>query len=97
MNQWFTKHQVLVSRIATIILFLALIRCIAEPFRLDYYADHHLTFEEVKPYILGAIVALIGVILGTIATYFSKYKLVPLITILALSCLIYIKIIFKLP
>lgn len=97
MNQWFTKYQVLISRISRIILFLALIRCIAEPFRLDYYANHHLTFEEVKPYLLGAVVAMTGLLFSTIASYFSKFKLVPLIVVFAMGFLICIKSVYKLP
>jgi len=40
-----------ISKIATIIIFLALIHCIGEPFGLQYYSTTSLTFCEIKPFL----------------------------------------------
>lgn len=43
-----------ISIIATVIIFLALIRCVSEPFRLQYYATKALTFTDIKPFLIGS-------------------------------------------
>ena len=35
-----------IAKIATIIIFLALVRSISEPFRLQYYSKTMLTYDE---------------------------------------------------
>ncbi len=42
-----SAKEVKISRLATIIIFLALIRCIAEVFRLQYYSEQDLFYIAV--------------------------------------------------
>jgi hypothetical protein len=79
------------SKVAIISIFLALIRCISEPFRLQHYTISALTFEEVKPFLLGALVATIALLVMTILFYYSKYKLVTVICLLTVIILLFIK------
>ncbi len=46
--------------IAFVILFLALIRFISECFRFDYLAKDPVTFEILRPYLIGALVCSIS-------------------------------------
>ncbi len=68
--------EVKISRVATIIIFLALIRCIAEVFRLQYYSEQDLLFSDFKPFLLGALVTSSALLLMTILSYFGKHKLI---------------------
>ena len=79
------------SKIAIIIVFLALIRCISEPFRLQHYAVYTLNFEEVKPFLLGALVTAIALLIMTILFYYGKNKLIIAISILTIVLLLIIK------
>src|SRR6476619_5071168 len=79
------------SKISIIIVFLALIRCISEPFRLQYYAVSTLTFEEVKPFLLGALVTSIALLIMTILFYNGKNKLIIAISIFTIVLLLIIK------
>ena len=79
------------SKIATITIFLALIRCISEPFRLQHYAAYTLTLEEIKPFLSGAMVAAIALLVMTILFYYSKYKYIVAICILTVIVLLLIK------
>ena len=85
------KDNSKISKIATVIIFLALIRCISEPFRLQYYAVSTLTFEEVKPFLLGALVTAIALLIMTILFYNGKNKLIIAISILTIVLLLIIK------
>jgi len=46
----------MISKIAVIAIFLALIRTIAECFRLDYISKHTTTFEDLRPFLIGALI-----------------------------------------
>jgi len=79
------------SRIAIIIVFLALIRCLAEFFRLDYLQGNQLTISIVKPFILGALVCAVSCLLMTISLFYSKNRLIAIIAVLTIGILFAIK------
>jgi hypothetical protein len=80
-----------VSKIATVIIFLALIRCICEPFRLQYYSTSNLTYADIKPFLLGALVAAVGLLTMTILSYFGKHKLIIATCIVTVIILLILK------
>lgn len=88
------KNQVAISRTATVILFLALIRCISEPFRLDYYSTTVLTFAAIKPFLIGALITSVALSSMTLLTYFAKHKLIFAISILTIILLLVVKKIY---
>jgi hypothetical protein len=83
-----------VSTIAIVIIFLALIRCISEPFRLQYYATNVLTFTDIKPFLIGALVASLSLLLMTFFSFFGKYKIINITCILTIVVLLIIKRIY---
>jgi hypothetical protein len=91
MNSIIDKNQVKISKIATIIIFLALIRCISEPFRLEYYATTNLTFAEAKLFLVGALIAGIALLAMTILVYYAKYKATIATSILTIILLFVVK------
>jgi hypothetical protein len=50
----------MISKIAMIAIFLALIRTIAECFRLNYISKHSPTFEILHPFLIGALICSIS-------------------------------------
>ena len=85
------------SKIATLIIFLALIRCICEPFRLQYLSIAPLTFRDMEPFSIGALVAALGLLAMTILSYLDKPRLIIAICILTIVMLLIVKKIYIIP
>lgn len=79
------------SKAATIILFIALIRTIFEPIRLQSISKSALEFQQIRPYILGAGIVAIGLFVMQILTYYSKHMLVIIIAVCLIICMLLIK------
>lgn len=86
-----------ISKIATVIIFLALIRCISEPFRLQYYSATSLTFADIKPFLIGSLVAAMGLFAMTILFYFGRHRIVIVTCILTIIILLIVKKIYLIP
>ena len=86
-----------ISIIATIIMFLALIRCVSEPFRLQYYSVKALTFIEIKPFLIGALVTSLALLIMTILAFLGRYKLINVICIMTIVVLFIIKALYMVP
>jgi len=86
-----------ISIIAFGIIFMALIRCVCEPFRLQYYASKALTFADIKPFLIGALVTSLALLIMTILSLFGKYKLINAACILTIVVLLIIKSIYMMP
>jgi len=80
-----------ISKFATIIIFLALIRSISEPFRLQYYSKTILTYHEIKPFLIGSLAAATGLLVMTILFYFGRHKIIIAISILTIILLLIVK------
>jgi len=44
------KNKIKLARISIVIIFLALIRTLSEPFRLRHYSSIPLNYDTLKPY-----------------------------------------------
>jgi len=86
-----------ISKIATVIIFLALIRSISEPFRLQYYSKTILTYDEIKPFLIGSLIAASGLLVMTILSYFGRYKIIIASCILIIVLLLIVKKIYLIP
>jgi hypothetical protein len=93
----FIKDTNKVSKIATIIIFLALIRCICEPFRLQYYSSSILTYTDIKPFLIGSLVATLGLFAMTILFYFGRHKIIIATCVLTIIILLIVKKIYFIP
>ena len=80
-----------ISIIAMLIIFLALIRCIAEPFRLQYYAAKMLTFNDMKPFLMGSVITSLALLIMTFLSMLGRYKIVIATCIVTLAVLFVIK------
>ena len=86
-----------ISKIATIIIFLALIRSISEPIRLQYYSKTILTYAEIRPFLSGSLVAATGLLAMTILSYFGRHKISIVTCILTIILMLIVKIIYLIP
>jgi len=93
----FIKDTNKVSKIATVIIFLALIRCICEPFRLQYYSSSILTYTDIKPFLIGSLVATLGLFAMTILFYFGRHKIIIATCVLTIIILLIVKKIYFIP
>src|SRR5450432_3259476 len=86
-----------ISIIAIVIIFLALIRCVSEPFRLQYYSTKVLTFIDIKPFLIGSLVTSLTLLIMIILSFFGKYKIINATCILTIAALLIIKKIYMIP
>lgn len=86
-----------ISIIATYIIFLALIRCISEPFRLQHYSSRILTFADIKPFLIGSLVTSVALVMMTTLSLWGKYKMINAICILTIIILLFVKSIYMTP
>ena len=96
-NKFSLKDSSKISKIATIIIFLALIRCISEPFRLQYYSATSLTFGDIKPFLIGSLVAALGLLAITVLFYFGRHRIIIATCILTIVILLIVKKIYIIP
>lgn len=88
------NKPVVVSRAATIVIFLALIRCISEVFRLNYYAADPPTFFVFRPFLIGALTAAIALLAMTILSFYGRYKAITVIAVCTVIVLLIEKYVY---
>ncbi len=91
MKEFFLRNEKRISRIAMIIIIVALVRTISEPFRLQYYSSSTLGFEDIKPFLLGGLVISIGLLAMTVFSFYNKYKIIISLAILVIISMLIIK------
>lgn len=96
MKHFFLKHQIKISKASTIIIFLALIRTISEPFRLQYYSDKSLTFEQIKPFLIAALITSFALFAMTVFSFYNRHKIIIALAILTIIGMLIVKNIYLL-
>lgn len=86
-----------VSKIVIIIIFLALIRSLGEPIRLQFYSKTILTYNEIKPFLIGSLVAATGLLAMTILFYSGRHKIIIAAGILTIILMLIVKKIYLIP
>lgn len=88
------KHEIRLSRATTIIVFLALIRTIAEPFRLHNAAPIPLSFDQIQPYLLAGLICAVGLLVMTVLNYFEHHRWIIAMGVLIIAAMVVIKMIY---
>ncbi len=91
MRSFLLKNEATIGRVATIIIFLALIRTISECFRLEHVSPNTLVFRQLEPFLIGALISSIACLVMTILSFYSKHKTIIAISILTVISLIIVK------
>lgn len=81
-----------IAKVTTVIIFLALIRTITEPLRLQYYSSTGLMFEQVKPFLIAALITSTSLLIITLLYYYEKYSTIIAIAIVDIIIMVIIKI-----
>ena len=82
------------AKAAIIIIFLALIRCIGEFFRLQYEWKDALTIQQIKPFEIGAMLCAFASLAMVILFFYSQYRFVITIAALTIAGMFLIKAIY---
>ena len=87
---YITKHEVTISKIAIIAIFLAMIRCTIEHVRLGLSIPD-LSIAQAQPFLLGSIVSFISTFIMLILFSFKKHKLILITSITTIIILLIVK------
>ena len=61
------------AKIAILLQFAALIRCLAEYFRLKWVLGSAFTLARIEPFVVGGLVAAIGGLIAVLLYFVQKY------------------------
>lgn len=92
MNPDKTKKELRISRISILIIFLALLRTIAEPLRMQYYSASPLPFTDVRPFLWASLACALGLLGMVVCSFFGKSRIVILTGVITIALLVAIKI-----
>ena len=81
------------SELAITGLFLALIRTLAEYYRLRYVRGTALALAEVAPYITGALMAALGAWVAVVAYFIGRYRVATGIVVAVVAAMLVYKVI----
>jgi len=79
------------ARIAIYVQFAALIRCLAEYFRLKHILGPALSLARVEPFILGALVSSVCALAAVLCYFAEKYWLAVGVATLNVAVLFWLK------
>jgi sugar phosphate permease len=82
------------SQLAITGLFLALIRTLAEYYRLRYVRGTALALADVAPCITGGLMAALGAWAAVVAYFFGRYRVATGIVVVAVVAMLVYKVVF---
>lgn len=91
-QNWIQRNVAVISKILTIALFFALIRCIAQALWLQDMTVNGNTPDQIIPFLVGAMIAGNGLLVITIVSFWNKHAVAIGISVLTLGLLVYTKI-----
>jgi hypothetical protein len=94
MKHFISKHEQKISRISTIVIFLALVRTISEPIRLHYYSSTPVCFVQIKPFLIGALLCATGLFAMTVLSFYARFKTITLTAVLVIVAMLIVKYIY---
>jgi hypothetical protein len=83
------------ARLGITIQFLALVRCLAEVYRLRWLRGDGLTLAEVQPFITGALVAAVLCWVAVTLFFFARYRASIAAAVLTVAALIALKLLLR--
>jgi len=73
------------AKVSMIIIYLAMIRTIAECFRLHYVYGNQLNFDQIRPFLIAALATAVGLLVMTLLYFSQRFTI---ITFIAAACII---------
>lgn len=81
------------AQVLIAVLLIALLRTLAEIFRLRHVRGSSLTLDEAAPYVVGGIIAGAGTLAGVLAYFANRYRLAGLLVALAILTMLVYKVV----
>lgn len=95
MRSFLSRNELKIARISTLIILLALIRSIAEPFRLQASSESSTSFGQTEAFLEAALLCSIGLFLMILFSFYNKYRVQPLLAILVIAGMLLIKFVYN--
>jgi hypothetical protein len=76
------------ARIAILLQFAALIRCLAEYFRLKWALGSAFTLRRYEPFVIGGLVAAVGALIAVLFYFADKYALTAVTAAITIASLL---------
>jgi hypothetical protein len=76
------------AKIAILLQFAALIRCLAEYFRLKWALGTAFTMVRYEPFVIGGFVAAVGALIAVLFYFAEKYAFTAVIAAITISSLL---------
>lgn len=87
-------NEIKIAKVTIIVIFVALVRMIAECFRLQHYSTTNLSFDQIKPFLIGTLICSISTFSMAILFFYQKYKTIISISILTIISLLVVRNIY---
>lgn len=87
-------NTTIVARIAIVVQFAALIRCLAEYFRLKHLLGPAFSVTRVEPFVLGALLTSVFELAAVLAYFAERLRLVLAIAAMNVAVLLVVKFFF---
>lgn len=88
------KKEQRIARWSIAIIFLALIRCIGETFRLDYVSASPPSFTQLIPFLAGAMTTALALFIMFFLSFYAKHKMIIGLAVVTVILLLLEKIMY---
>lgn len=79
------------AKVGILLQFAALIRCLAEYFRLKQTLESEFTLVRYQPFVAGGLVAALGALIAVLFYFAEKYKLATVTAAITIAALLAVK------
>jgi len=79
------------AKVAILLQFAALIRCLAEYFRLKQTQGPEFTLARYQPFVIGGLVAALGALIAVLFYFTEKYMLATVTAAITIAALLALK------
>ena len=79
------------AKICMILVCCALLRCLAEPYRL-YHTNPSLSFSDIQPFITGAAICSVALFISMGLFFYKRFGYIAIVCIMAIAGLLAIKL-----
>jgi hypothetical protein len=90
--QFCKRHEIKITRAEVVIVFLALIRTLTSYYQLKTRAGNLLPAGQAQPIITGSLAAALFCFALTLLSYFGRYRVMHVVSVLAIISLALVKI-----
>lgn len=88
------KKQKNLALVSVAVVFMALIRTLAECFRMEYAMQREITLSELRPFIYAAMVASVTLFTMTLLMFRQRYTWIIVSAVTTIVCFVIIKMIY---